>query len=449
MDTPIELIAKGTFGAIVKVFDGDHHAVKIQMVGSSKKSDREYEILRDLQQLVETKMSPCVLGVRGCVRTDDLGKTLARVSQMKQTLNDIKTKSLTYQLVKMDIVHGPNLREYMRAHATLGTPLDMKELKGISFQLFWTTAMANRIMDFKHRDLKPANIMLSSTTSHIYGLSGSTWKTTSKVPIPIDFNLSTSSNNPSDKDWRCGTVSYMPPEKIYKIKRNAADEGFSHDPWSLGIILFSMALCGRRLGDTTAGFNGDELFNPGKTETVYQLWIPHSEHFKENLCHQLPDHDWTTIKHAMCLSLLQEALGNGAFPRDWPEFDRTPLCITLKNNWKSIKSALYSSSDSILVSKCPDVISSQIGYDATDLIKGLLSWNPNERITADLALTHRFFDSLRVNDEIPMWHPPTELICANCGRHAPHRCSRCLQVHYCSSRCLEDDWINHKYSCKK
>ena len=447
MDTPIALIAKGTFGAIVKVFgDGEHYALKIQMVGSSKKNDREYEILRDLQRLVENRMSPCVLGVRGCARTDDLGKTMARVSEMRQTPKDA---CLTYQLVKMDLVHGPNLREYLMAHATLGTSISLRDLKGISFQLFWTTAMASRMMQFKHRDLKPANIMLSPPKPHVYGVDGSTWRTTSRVPIPIDFNLSTSDNNPSDKDWRCGTLSYMPPEKIYKIKKCATEEGFCHDPWSLGIILSTMALCGRGFGNTTAGINGDEVFNPGKTETIYQLWFPRSEKFKENLCFQLPDYHWSTIRHAVCLSLFQEALGNGAFPRDWPQFDRTSLCIVLKNNWKSIKSSLSSCKDSVLIAKCPNIISNQIGYDALSLLQGLFKWNPDERITADLALTHRFFDGLRVESVVPQWRPPTETLCANCGKQAAHRCSSCKTVHYCSHECLRDDWDSHRYECKK
>lgn len=449
MDTPIALIAKGTFGAIVKVYgeDGDHHALKIQMVRASNQSNREYEISCDLQCLREKSLSPCVLNVKGCRRTNDLGQALHLVSRMKQVPSEGNVGTYIYQLIEMDLVHGPNLREYMTAHAFKDTPLSIKDLKGISFQLFWTTSMAQRIIEFKHRDLKPANIMLSPSLKHTYGLDGETWETESRVPIPIDFNLSTSANNTSQKDWRCGTISYMPPEKMYKIKKCASLEGFSHDPWSLGIMLCSMALCGRSFKVTTPGLNRNEVFNPGKMETFYQLWLPHSIRFKQRFAHLLKSHDWSTIKHAICLSLFQEALGNGPFPKDWPEFDKNVLCIELKREWRGIQSTL-GPGDS-LVSMCPSIIMNQVGYDAFDLIKGLLEWNPRDRLTADQVIKHRFFDELKVKCATAQWGIPFATTCANCGLPAPHRCSRCQREYYCSTECIKYDWDRHKYACEK
>jgi serine/threonine protein kinase len=449
MDTPIALIAKGTFGAIVKVYgeDGDHHALKIQMVRASNQNNREYEISRDLQYLRAESLSPCVLNVRGCRRTNNLGQALHLVSRMKQVMSEEKAETHIYQLIEMDLIHGPNLREYMASHAFKDMPLSMEDLKGISFQLFWTTAMAQRTIEFKHRDLKPANIMLSPSRRHTYGLDGETWETRSKVPIPIDFNLSTSANNSSLKDWRCGTVSYMPPEKMYKIKKCATLEEFSHDPWSLGIILCSMALCGRSFKVTTPGLNRDEVFNPGKMETFYQLWLPHSTTFKQRFSHLLESHDWSTVKHAICLSLFQEALGNGPFPGDWPEFDKNVLCVELKRGWKGIKAIL--GTDNTLASMCPSIIMSQVGYDVFDLIKGLLEWNPRDRLTIDQVIKHRFFEELKVKHIIAKWGIQPTTFCASCGTPALHRCSRCQREYYCSTGCIKSDWDRHKHACEK
>ncbi len=445
VDTPIELIAKGTFGAVVKMFGGEggHYALKIQLVGINKKNDREFDIMHDLQSIKRERKSPCVLKAMSCSRTQDLGHVLSQVSKLERVPGN---PSRVYQLIRMELVHGPTLRAYLIAHATLGHPPPLCEIKEIAFQLFWTTVAVQKKLSFRHRDLKPANVILTAVAQeHTYGLGNTTWKTISRVPIPIDFNLSTTLQNGSDKDWRCGTLSYMPPEKMYKISKSGRDEGFEHDPWSLAMMLCSMLLCGRSFGSTTmVGFNENEVFNPERTETIYQLWLPHSEAFKKDYSHLFPDHDWSTIKHAICLSLFQEALGNGAFPVDWPEFENTLLCIGLRKVWREIKSRL--GQERTLVSLVPALIVKQVGYDAYDLLKGLLTWNPSNRLSAEEAFQHRFFKTLETTTN-PDWKLSNS--CANCVGAALHRCSRCQQEYYCSSECSKEDWARHKRTCKE
>ncbi|KAI3653283.1 hypothetical protein MP228_001230 [Amoeboaphelidium protococcarum] len=39
--------------------------------------------------------------------------------------------------------------------------------------------------------------------------------------------------------------------------------------------------------------------------------------------------------------------------------------------------------------------------------------------------------------------------CFNCGQETSRTCSRCLKFYYCSKRCMNEDWQNHKKYCKK
>lgn len=463
-DVPIELVARGSFGVVVSLFSDRkkiHTAAKVQLV-SRDKSDREYEILRDLSELQST---PCSLRVYRCDRVEILSQLLSDISGFEREVPSDKVDKFVYQIVKMELIHGPSLRKYLSAHSVLRSPLGLDELKGISFHLFWAISGAQKEVEFRHRDLKLANVMLRHKDEiHCYGEKG--WVVKGKVPVVIDCNLSISKNNPSNNDWRCGTVSYMPPEKIYGIRKSAEQEGFEHDPWSLGIMLVSMCLTGRSFGKSYPEFPKFKVFDVSHTETIFQLRIPYEHAFKRIFQSQLPECDWTSVRTAIGLSLFQEALGNGPFPgvpsssidqeqmirlcfEAWPEFAQTRMAQVLIKNWKSIKATI--GNVPVLIEDSVSIISSQIGRDIISLLEDLMTWVPGDRLTTWGALNSDFYNSLvshKTERHTKNWLYPDEMTCEQCNVPTSNRCSRCKKAFFCSQQCIRDGWDLHSRTCK-
>lgn len=462
MEIPIEIVAKGSFGVVVKLYSkskDEHSAAKIQSVPKSME-DKEYKILSELSEI---KSTPCTLRVYGCNRTNELSEIMANVSGFKRNTKDDNS---IWQIVKMELIRGPSLLDYLHAHSTMRKPLNVDEIKSISFHLFWALNSAQKEMGLKHRDLKLENVMLRIKHEiHQYGKKK--WTVEGKIPVIIDCNLSTSNTTPCDRDWRCGTISYMPPGKLYKIRKNAKEEKYEHDSWSLGIMLISMCLTGHSFIRSYPSFPKTQVFDVARYETIFQLKIPHEITFKRLFEKELPSYNWTTVRTAIGLSLFQESIGNGPFPgvpsshfdavqmnrmssEVWPEFNQTKLANVMIKNWKFIKSTI--SHEQILIQDCVSLISSRIGMDAISLLKNLMKWIPNQRLETKNILNQKFYDSLAkidtCNQITEKWTLSHENICSWCSNPAYKRCSRCKIVFFCDHECMKMAWPTHSLNCQ-
>lgn len=454
------LIGKGTFGSIVKLWDPDnkkHIAAKIQLVERKSIIDREFEIMKFFEQLTKERHSPCTLSPIRCVRVDSIGQNLSRASGVNSCVPKEKISTQIYQIIEMDLISGCNIKEFMRAHGILSVHIPLEEIKGIVFQLLWTINCAQNINDFKHRDIKADNVMLtvtSSTNTFIsYNLKNK-WVTTSKVPILIDFNLSETNNVISDKSWRCGTLSYMPPNKMYMVERKeGTKEENYHDPWSIGILITSLLLCGRNVPFDNSNESlvvKGQIFEPKFAETIFQLPLLKEKQIKSLFYNHMGK--WVFIKHAIIMSLFQESLGNGPFPTDKHKRKKccnllinSNLMIIVKAKWTEVKRLVKGEA---IVSNCVSLIGKEIGGDAVDLISHLLCWCPEERLDCRSAFNHTFFDSLKhTKTSGKKWIEYIKNTCNVCGIQTNQRCSRCKQVHYCSKICFKSDWLTHCKNC--
>jgi serine/threonine protein kinase len=121
-------------------------------------------------------------------------------------------------------------------------PNESLAMGGLPADLDWTSVVSwlgTRLADalryihkhgYVHRDIKPANILLATNGS----------------PLLADFNLSfgTSVNGARPEDCFGGTRDYMSPEhlEVFLGERNAKDVGPASDVYSLGIVLWEMAV---------------------------------------------------------------------------------------------------------------------------------------------------------------------------------------------------------------
>lgn len=220
----------------------------------------------------------------------------------------------------------------------------------IKLYLFQLLSAVKHLADkgIVHRDIKPSNFL---------------WDPKSKKGILIDFGLSeveTDENgNPIKGDEneivqqivelqkkmniknRTGTKGYMPPETIF----NSPTQGPAVDIWAIGVIMLSFMM---RRHPIISLNNTSKVKNFTIANLLPLTIIFGSDEFK-------------TIAHEHGYGML--------IPDDIPK-ERT--------KWEDLVNAEFKEDT-----------------EALDLLDQMLKLDQNERISAEDALNHRYFDSIR------------------------------------------------------
>lgn len=220
----------------------------------------------------------------------------------------------------------------------------------IKLYLFQLLSAVKHLADrgIVHRDIKPSNFL---------------WDPKSKKGILIDFGLSEveTDENSNPMKWedneivqqivelqkkmniknRTGTKGYMPPETIF----SSPTQGSAVDIWAIGVIMLSFMM---RRHPIISLNNTSKV----KNFTIANL-LPLTIIFGSN--------EFKTIAHEHGYGML--------IPEDIPK-ERT---------------------------KWEDLVNTEFKDDteALDLLDQMLKLDQNERITAEGALSHRYFDSIR------------------------------------------------------
>lgn len=187
----------------------------------------------------------------------------------------IPPDKVAYDVIAMRYAPGPTLREYLAAAATIALADT-----GAPGPLNWYVCAKNLVTfayhayhEFRvgHGDLKLSNIVVETP--------GNSPPYLTVVDLSFGRRYAPSAGQVDKVVWQRGTMCFMPPERLFFTARpawiddNAAASG---DLWAIGTIMATVALTGRQFPamDKTQQLcvlDNWGRFNPGKTDTVYDL----------------------------------------------------------------------------------------------------------------------------------------------------------------------------------
>lgn len=238
-----------------------------------------------------------------------------------------------------------DLKDALRNSST-GGPLAQAELKGILQQILAGTQYMHESR-FIHRDLKPSNILVKLSDSGRIALA--------------DFGLARRYENPPrHMTLPVVTLWYRSPELLFGETRY----GSAVDMWSIGCIMGELIQSGGSLSARKAGVNDDDDEDDGNA----------------------------ILKGQGELDQIDQIFSLVGVPNEhsWPSFAKLPHANLLR--WKSIADA-----DILLPKQFPvasvGLSSHQTFLDANgyQLLRGLLTLDPSQRLTSPQAAQHAYF----------------------------------------------------------
>ena len=300
--------------------------------------------------------------------------------------------------IAMTHVHGTTLREHLIARAILGQPMDMALVRQWTAQLVdfllhiqvgiaypcWIEASYHFDqvkLGLSHDDLKLGNIMVENQR---------------ELKI-VDFTFA--GPKPAD-EWHCGTLCYMPPERLFYTTRPPYATLAGPDIWAVGVLLSTLTLTAQPLGNMLTAREAflvtDEQgrFDPSRTNTVYDL-VSDREAWFANAAQGLAESsglDVDLIKQGIRLILWCRArLAEGQRsqfrlpPVDDASmigFGSTPLCRLLSDNLGAIVRA-YDETGSKVYERVWEHMRQRMGEELYSVWRGTQNWSPRTRGTLD------------------------------------------------------------------
>lgn len=252
-----------------------------------------------------------------------------------------------------------------------GLPWGGQVIKNFAYQLLQGLAVAHAA-NITHRDVKGSNVFVTDTWPPIVRLGD--FGSALKAPPTEDVRKLYGPEGPTEDDE---TSEYKPPEAglfdemlLRRVGLAASPDHWhnrSYDMWSLGVLLLELVLGTRDLYHVDDRRWLKEEFQLGK------------EHIPEERIGQ----------GRMLLALLDLCLGPNAAPT-------APLLWFLKSEPElSVPAGGQKCSGAEFAERLRQQDAAGVGLPnaaGRDLLRRLLQWDPNERIQAQDALKHPWFD---------------------------------------------------------
>ncbi|CAJ1387519.1 unnamed protein product [Effrenium voratum] len=248
-----------------------------------------------------------------------------------------------------------------------GLPWGEKILKNFAYQLLQGIAVTHSA-NITHRDVKGSNVFVTDTWPPVVRLGdfGSALKT----PPSEEVRKMYGREGPSDDDE---TLEYKPPEAglfdsllLHKVglERSSSWRSKSYDLWSLGILLLEMVLGTR------------DVYRVDDRRWMKEEFQLRKQHVPEERREQ----------GRALLALLDLCLGHPQAPLPW--------FFELQNS-RAPAGDHSECSDAEFAERLRQQDAAGVGLASAagrDLLRRLLRWNPEERIPAQDALKHPWFD---------------------------------------------------------
>ncbi|CDW85295.1 protein kinase domain containing protein [Stylonychia lemnae] len=319
------------------------------------------------------------LDVTNAGQDDGIPTSVLREISHLKTLDHQNIGKIRHAEVKNELAqivyeyHDNNLKEYVRKNSQLPFQnyqrpksdrqlniLPVEKVKSIIYQIIQALCYCHR-HGIMHRNLKPDNIMISK--DEIVKLVDLSLSRIANIPhfpyTPEDPKERERSGREARRLW------YRPPELLFRKQMYS----FEVDMWAVGCLLAELSL-------------GEALFN-GESE-IEQL-------FKIFKLTGSPSQELVEMIR----------LGNENDIINLPQWDRVyfgNVCFNKDSDqMKQIVQAYIPARESSLM-KLFD-LKERLGHSGLDLLYRLLEINPSQRISAELALQHQFFDSIRQSQD--------------------------------------------------
>jgi serine/threonine protein kinase len=281
--------------------------------------------------------------------------------------------------IAMTHVHGTTLREYLTARAILGQPLGMPLVRQWTGQIVNFLLHAQVKLGLSHDDLKLGNIMVSEQR---------------ELKI-VDMTFA----GPKRADeWHCGTLCYMPPERLFHGARPSYATTVGPDIWAVGVLMATMALTGQTLSNVLTAresfyvTDDQGRFDPSRTNTVYDLLSDREPWFSgivSALC-KSSGYDRNLVTQAIRLVLWSRArvVQRDTFripqceDQAMPGFSATILCRLVAENMDGICAA-YNGSGTRVYERVWEYMRQCMGEEMYLVWRGTQQWDPRIRGTLD------------------------------------------------------------------
>ena len=269
----------------------------------------------------------------------------------------------------------------MTARAILGQPVDMALVHQWSGQLVDFLLHAQVKLGLSHDDLKLGNIMVEKERN---------------LRV-VDFTFA---GFKRPEDWHAGTLTYMPPERLFYTVRPVYATQTGPDIWAVGTLMATMTLTAQPLGDfltarETFHVTDDQgRFDPSRTNTVYDLLSDREPWFAQAsaVLSEASGLSLDLVKQGIRLILwcrARVADGQRAQFRiplcdagAMPGFTATPLCRLLSDNMASICGA-YDGSGCRVYERVWAHMRERMGEAFYSIWRSTQQWSPRGRGTLE------------------------------------------------------------------
>lgn len=262
---------------------------------------------------------------------------------------------------------GPSMYDFLRRN--LYRPFALEYVRSFARQLLESVAALHRLT-LCHTDLKPENILLRSTNyTKEPPPPGS--KRGLRQPSSMDIRLIDFGSATFEADYHSSVVStrhYRAPEVILGLGWS-----FPCDIWSIGCIIVELTT-GEALFQTH-----DNLEHLAMMERVLGPLPPH-------MTRAATQHKGTGEQF-----MRGPLAPDGGFKLNWPNGARGPDSLAAVERMKQLMPCIQSRGDASLVKAAGRPGLRPPLPRLHDLLERMLAYDPSERITAEAALTHEFF----------------------------------------------------------
>jgi len=306
--------------------------------------------------------------------------TVAAISALRECGPPLLPESCPLAIA-MTLVHGVTLRTYLQSASVLGVRLELPVV------VRWTSQLIHFLLHLKvrlglsHDDLKLGNVMVENGNLRV-----------------VDFTFA-GRNDPAK--WKCGTLCYMPPERLFGTHRPEWATLEGSDMWAVGTLLATFVLTGENLAQSVLNKNEafhvvDEQgrFNPSRTDTVYHA-LSRQEPWFDAAVKRLAGEsrlDEEYVEQAIRLLLWTRArtgrTDDDTFgmpestPHRMPGLDQTPLYRLIKQFTPYLLEC-YDKSGSRVYEKIADLVRVRMGPVLYDTWHITQRWDPRGRGTLE------------------------------------------------------------------